>query len=116
MALEADIYNALKTLAGGRVYPDVAPAGAALPYITWQQIGGYEPAFIDGQVADKCRALIQINVWNTSRLSCNTLARQAKTALVSALYGEAEGAFAAEYDPTTASYGTSQDIAIWSSN
>lgn len=40
MTIETDICTALNDLVDGRVYPDVAPAGAATPYVTYQQVGG----------------------------------------------------------------------------
>ncbi len=39
MTVEADIFNALSPLVGGRVFPDDAPFDTVKPYITEQQIG-----------------------------------------------------------------------------
>ena len=47
MTVEADIFNLLTGLVAGRVYPDLAPLGAARPYITYQQIGGRDLRWMD---------------------------------------------------------------------
>jgi len=40
MTVESSILAALTSLAGGRVYPDIAPPAVAAPYIVYQQVGG----------------------------------------------------------------------------
>ena len=40
MTTESTLFDTLKSLVSSRVYPDIAPAGTTVPYITYQQIGG----------------------------------------------------------------------------
>ena len=39
MSMESDLVSLLKVICV-RTYPDIAPEGTAVPYITWQGIGG----------------------------------------------------------------------------
>jgi hypothetical protein len=110
MSLEADIFNALKGLVANRCYPDVAQAGAARPYIVWQQVGGAAFNFVDGSAPSKRQARIQVACWADSRLSANDLARSAESALISSLKGYVMGALVADYDEETRLYGARQDF------
>ena len=63
MTPEDHIDAALQHLAGGRVFPDVAPAGAATPYITYQLVGGEPDAYVSGDRAEKRYRRMQVNCW-----------------------------------------------------
>ncbi|QCT61233.1 DUF3168 domain-containing protein [Staphylococcus aureus] len=55
MSLESDIFDTLKGLVSNRVYPDVAPANAAKPYIVYQQISGPSPTYVEKTVPNAWR-------------------------------------------------------------
>jgi len=116
MTVETDIVAALTSLVGGRVYPDVGPVGAVLPYITYQQIGGASVNFLERGVPDKKNGRFQVNVWSTTRLQAASINLLIETALVTstAFQADAIGAPLATRDEETKFYGAAQDFSIWS--
>lgn len=62
MALETDLMAELQTECP-RVIVGTAPYGTAMPYVTWQHIGGDVLRYTDNAPADKRKPLIQINTW-----------------------------------------------------
>ncbi len=115
MSLEADLYTLLKGTFSNRFYPDVGPAGVAKPYGTYQQVGGEAVGFMEAAKADKKNARIQINVWATTRLAANALARAVEDLMVTtaSLQATALGAPTAVYEEATQLYGTRQDFSVW---
>lgn len=116
MTVESLLYNALKSLVANRVYPDVAPFGAAKPYITYQQVGGTSVNFIDQATPSKANARFQINVWADTRGAAALLANQVEQALRSAtaLQTTVLGQPVATYEADTLLFGTRQDFSLWS--
>lgn len=115
MSVEAEIFNALKSLVSNRVYPDVAPSGVARPYVTYQQVGGGAINFVDVTVPSKKNGRFQINVWADTRLSASNLARQVEDTLraVPSLQTTVLGAPFGVHEPETNLYGTVQDFSFW---
>ena len=116
MSMEATIYGALRGLVADRVYPDVAPKGAALPYITWQQIGGDAINFVDPAIPSLRNARVQVNVWADTRPQAAAMGRAVEDALrtLAALQTTVLGAPLATYDAATKLRGTMQDFSFWS--
>lgn len=114
MSLESDIFDALKALVSNRCYPDVAPAGAAKPYIAWQQVGGTATNFLEGTMPSLRNARIQVACWATTRTAAADLARAAEAALVTSttLRAYVLGAMTADHEEDTQLYGTRQDFSI----
>lgn len=114
MSLEATLKTTLGALVGGRCYPDTSPDGAAFPLIIYQQVGGVAVDFMEGKVADKDNARVQVNVWSRTRLEASSLARSARVALVEgSTKATTLGAAVALYDDAMKLYGTRQDFGIW---
>lgn len=115
MSLETTLYTTLGALVSNRVYPDVAPTDTTRPYITWQQIGGDAVTFYGRALPSKRHALIQINVWGTTRAATNALALSVEAAMVASttLDAEAVGAFVADFDLDLGLYGSRQDFSVW---
>ena len=116
MSLESDIFSALTTLVGGRVFPEFAPYSTAKPFIVYQQVGGSAENFLEATVVGKKNARIQVSCWTTTRQSANNLARQVEAALVtSTLKAYVMSAFIAAFEDqvTPNLYGTHQDFSIW---
>jgi hypothetical protein len=113
MSMETDLVALLKTICP-RVFPDIAPAGTLRPYVTWQGAGGPSWRYTDGTPADKRNTLMQVNVWSTTRIEANDIARQIEDALcaspVFAVAPEGEPLSTSEED--TALYGTIQRFTI----
>lgn len=117
MAIEALIYTALKTLCANRVYFDVAPMGAAMPYITFTQVGGESVSYLENTVPALQNGRFQFNVWGNSRASCSALMAQIETALVTSTAFQARpiGAPQSIYDADMQFYGSQCDFGVWSS-
>lgn len=116
MITEARIHAALSTLVGGRVYPDVAPPGAQLPRIVYQQAGGKSYPYLDNTLPDQRNPRMQIACWATTRLEASDLALQAQAVLVAATDMTATplGEYIARPpESDTGLYGTQQDFSVW---
>ncbi|MBR7685912.1 tail completion protein gp17 [Acinetobacter nosocomialis] len=48
-----------------RVYEDVAPVGAAVPYVVWQELGGKSLNYVDNMPADNDDVMYQVKVYDT---------------------------------------------------
>lgn len=102
MSLETKLFTLLKTVCP-RVYPDIAPNGTALPYVTWDQLGGISIKPLDKTVPDKRQAVIQINVWSKTRAEANSLMLQIDSVLRQATVfsAQAESEMQSMVDPDT---------------
>lgn len=116
MTIEADIFTTLQALVGGRLFPDVADLGTALPFMTYQQVGGEAVQFVDSSLPSKENARFQINVWAATRTEAKALIKQAEVALcvATAFQTTPLGASVALYEPSPKVYGAMQDFSIWS--
>ncbi|WJF91999.1 DUF3168 domain-containing protein [Paraburkholderia bonniea] len=110
---EAITYAALKTLAGGRVYPDVAPASAVKPYVVYQSVGGVDETTFDG-LNQQQNSRMQVAVWALSRAEAATLMQQMLRALTDTpVRGVPAGAPVSVYEDETRLYGSRVDVSIW---
>lgn len=110
---EALIYDALKHLADGRVLPDFAPEGTALPFIVYQVVGGEPVNFLTGEQPDKQKVRMQVSVWaGESRIEASELGQHVEEAIRLATHLQPEVATgrAATYDEETKYRGTRQDF------
>ena len=101
-----------------RVYPDVAPATAQLPYITWQHIGGTPLRFLDGASGSLRNSHIQINTWAATRDQSMTLSRAIEDVLcaapsVQAFVARPLGEIIGDSDQPTDRRSSLQDFSIW---
>ncbi|WUR15710.1 DUF3168 domain-containing protein [[Empedobacter] haloabium] len=108
-------FGALKDLVGGRVYPGIAKEGTAVPYITYQDIGGDAVNFVDRTLPSKANARVQVNVYSKTRAEAKAIARQAENALrgVLELQTIVIGAPMTTHEPSTGYHGTIQDFSVW---
>ena len=110
---ESVTYGALQALAGGQVYPDVAPSGTAAPYIVYQSVGGVDETTFDG-LNQLQNSRMQVAVWTSSRLGTSALMQQVLSALtVAPILGTPIGAPVSEYEDDTKLFGSRLDISIW---
>ena len=114
MSLESDLNTLLKTKCP-RVFPDVAPSGTALPYVTWQGLGGESLGFLDNTAGDRRNVLMQVNVWSSTRLQALQIARDIEDAMrsSSAFVASPLGEPLSTYEPDVPVYGTLQRFSIW---
>lgn len=115
MTTESLIFDALKGLVASRVYPDVAPANAVRPYITYQQVGGTAVNFLNSAQPDKSNARVQVNVWSDTRAQAALVSRQVESALraATALQTTVLGQPIAEFEEDTLLRGMRQDFSFW---
>jgi len=114
MTIETSLFDATKSLCSNRVFPDVAPYGTALPYITYTQVGGEAFSHLANTVPDKQIGRFQFNVWGTTRAACSALMAQIETALVTSTAFQARPVSAPTsiYDSDMALYGAMCDYSI----
>ena len=115
MSAEAAIFQLLTGFVGGRVYPDVAPSGALLPRIVYQQVGGKTINYTEGTLPDKENARMQVVCWASSRFAAANLAKQVEAASKSSplIQASAIGARISGYEQDTALYSSHQVFSIW---
>lgn len=113
--MEADLNTLLKTKCP-RVFADVAVEGTALPYVTWQGIGGESLGYLDNTAADKRHTLMQVSVWSQSRLQASTLIREIEVAMRASqdFTATPQGEPLSTYEPDTKLHGSIQRFLIWS--
>jgi hypothetical protein len=116
MTVEADLYTTLKGLVGNRVFPDLAPAGTARPYIVYQEISGEAPVFLEQANPSKKNGRFQIVVWSVTRAEASAISLQIESAMVLATLFQAKpiGGRTAVYDEETELRGARQDYSVWS--
>lgn len=117
MTIESDLFAALKSLCGNRVYPDVAPIGTARPYVLYSQVGGEAVSYVEDAVPDKQNGRIQFTVWADTAASRTALITQIESAMVTAQAFQARpiGAPSKTYDHDMQLFGAMQDFSVWSS-
>lgn len=111
---EAIVVSAIGTLAGGLVYPDLAPAGTAPnPFITYTRIGGPLTTYVDGTLPTLRKARMRIQVWTTQRLATEELMETVLQALCNPTVGGVPlGEAVSEYEEETLLYGAALDVSI----
>ncbi len=115
MSMESDLVTVLQALCP-RVYPDVAPQGAAVPYVTYQHIGGTPLRFVDGQPASLRHTMVQVNTWAATRAEALSLTRAIEEALcaATAFTARPDAEPLADVEGETDRRGCLQDFSIWS--
>lgn len=116
MTVEAKVYEALQALAGGQVFPDLAPEGTAAPYVVYQAVGGQPINFLTGEKPGKRNTRMQITVWAATRLGAAMLAEQVEDAMrgAASLQTQVMTGQIATYDEDTTLRGVIQEFSLWS--
>lgn len=81
MILNQVLYTALQALAGGRVYPDEAPQGGALPYVTYRTMGENWTHGHDRSTSLIGNRMVQFDAYAETQDAAWTLADQICTTL-----------------------------------
>ncbi|WP_439444440.1 DUF3168 domain-containing protein [Xanthomonas translucens pv. translucens] len=104
----------LAPLAAGSAWPDVPPDVPVFPYITYQGAGGRALTYLEKKRPDKLHTRLQVNVWATTRMEANAIARAIERRLVESRFTmEVYGAFTSLHEQSIKKYGTRQDFGIW---
>lgn len=114
ITLETLLADTLKTLCD-RTFPDVAPEGTATPYVVWHMLGGRTVQYVEGELATRRNALVQINVWHESRAVANQLSLDIEAAMVAhtTLRAEVQGSLQSSFDEDVELRGSMQDFSVW---
>jgi hypothetical protein len=111
--IEEQIFAALSPMFEGRVYPDIAPADAVMPFILYRQAGGRSTGALCGG-SGAYNAVFQFMVWSDTRQDASSLMRQAAGVLCGApLMGVEHDSLIARYDDVTRTRAAMQDISFW---
>ena len=116
MSIETTLYSTLTgdsgvtALVDTRVYPNLAPEGAAHPLVTYQVVSGGREATIPG-VGDAVRKRIQLSCHANTYSSAKAVAAAVIAALEGDGYCEMEYDL---YDPSTQTHSTIVDWAFLS--
>lgn len=115
MTVEADILAVVQPLCA-RTFPDFAPVTTALPYCTFQQIGGEAVNYVDNTEPDRENAEFQVNVWAGTRKEAKALIKQIAAALraASTFTARPTSAPVSDFDADMKRYGARQDFTVWS--
>ncbi|HDI3023514.1 TPA: DUF3168 domain-containing protein [Cronobacter turicensis] len=106
---EADIYQRLSVLAGGKVFPYVAPQGTVAPWVVFLLPSSVREDVFCGP-AEKASS-VQVNVWATSIDDARALREQVKSALAD-LHPVGLNEMS-DYEHDTALYCAMLEVQIW---
>lgn len=86
MTVHIEVREALRGLAGDRVYPLMADEDTATPYIVYQVVGGDAQEYLSGEKPCKKQRRVQVKVWSTSTIEAAQIAEQVEDALRAAAH------------------------------
>lgn len=110
--IESSIYNALKSLAGGRVYPLVLPDITILPAIIYQRVSSVPINSLDGDSGlDSVR--MQISTWAATYKEAKTLSASVRSALDSSTMKIVTENDTDDYEPETKRFRVITDYVVW---
>jgi len=106
---EADIYPRLSVLAGGNVFPYVAPQGTSAPWVIYLLPSAASEDVFSGPAETACT--VQIDAWASSIDDARELRDQAKAALAD-LHPVGLNEIN-DYEPDTGLYRATLEVQIW---
>lgn len=114
MTFESDLLARLE-LSCDRVFPDVADVGTPRPYVTYTQIGGRVLNPVANESPGKRNAVIQVNVWASTRLEAVSIINDIEDRMRTADAFQSRPIDAAynDYDHDADVYASRQDFTIW---
>ena len=115
MSVHVEVREALRGLAGDRVFPIMADEGAPTPYIVYQVVGGAVQELLSGEKPGKKQRRVQVRVWSKSTIEAAQIAEQVEDALraATALQPEILTVPIDTFDETTRYRGTMQDFYLF---
>jgi len=115
MSVHIEVREALRGLAGDRVFPLMADEGTATPYIVYQVVGGDTQEYLSGDKPSKKQRRVQVKVWSMSTIEAAQIAEQAEDALRAAITLQPEVLTIPidTFDEATQRRGTMQDFYLF---
>ena len=90
MTVHVEVRDALRGLAGDRIFPLMADEGTPTPYIVYQVVGGDAQEYLSGEKPGKKQRRVQVRVWSKSTIEAAQIAEQAEDALRAAAHLQPE--------------------------
>lgn len=115
MTVHIEVCEALRGLAGDRVFPLVADEGTVTPFIVYQVVGGDTQEYLSGEKPEKKQRRVQVKVWSKSTIEAAQIAEQVEDALRAAVDLQAEVLTIPidTFDEETKYRGTMQDFYLF---
>ncbi|SAK69500.1 hypothetical protein AWB80_03573 [Caballeronia pedi] len=114
MSANQIVERALKHLADGHVFPDVAEQGVRPPWIVYQFSGGEITVDLSGTLFDYYQARVQIAVWHPTPQGRSSLMQKVLHALIAPDVGAVPlGAPGDVYEHETQLHGSRVDVNLW---
>lgn len=115
MSLQSDIITALATVAGGRVYPQIAEQEAAMPLVVYRLLSK-DPAIKLSGGAGLTNTIVSFECWAETYQGAIDLAEQLRAAIdASTLISYEESASGEDYEPPTDYYVEPVTYGFWHS-
>lgn len=113
--IEQSLHNIIGPFVDGRIFADDAKFDTPRPWATYTQVGGDQPRYIDGTQVGIRNAVMQINLWCSTRKQATILAKQIADALIASadMAVTPEGAFQSTRDADLGLFGTMQRFSCW---
>lgn len=111
-AVENLIYNAIKNLANGNVYPIVLPDTSSLPAIVYQRISSLPVNSLDGD-SDLDSVRIQISVWANTYNEVKELSSVVRITLNDSVLKLVTENDTDDYEPETKRFRVLTDYVVW---
>ena len=110
--IQQDLFAALSTLAGGRVFPNIAPNNVQKPYVVYARISS-APAntLADGAPVENTR--LQVDCFDTSYAAAVTLAMAVKAAMTSSAITHLLLLEQDQFEPEALLHRVILDFSIW---
>lgn len=116
-SVQEALFAQLAAAVAGRVYPLVAPDGAAMPYLVYQRVANTVANVLAGNGSPPIdNSRIQIDVWAASYASAQATARTAKDLLLAWSVQNVLVQELDQYEPQTKRYRVILDYSVWSAN
>jgi len=112
MTIESQIVSACGPFLGGRIYPDIAPLEAGIPYAVYTRVSGQTIVALDGEVKAN-NARVQLAVWSTFRENSVETMNELELLLVTAMKATPLGQISYEFSPVSKLYGSRKDFSFW---
>jgi hypothetical protein len=111
MSAETELYAAIQSQVGGRMYPEEAPANPTTPYIVYNRSGA-TPEIVLSQVAPVLNAVaLQVAIWDKTLAGATVVRDNVITALASsAVVYNGDEVF---LDPQSLDYRVLIDVTFW---
>jgi hypothetical protein len=110
--IQQDLFTALAAVAGGRVFPNIAPSNVQKPYVVYARISSApENTLADGAPIDNVR--LQVDCFDTTYAGVVTLAEAVKAALAASAITHLLLVEQDQFEPDALLHQVILDFSIW---